>query len=128
MNKVNSKTVEYLLNNKLLGKYHNNTYVVVEFRVSYGIPYKSICNTNVCYDKNRNLIIGKCGSGITPESLALHTDYNNYFICKPDEVEPLFNEWKNLASIKEIRKRELQSRINRLLSELDMLENELVKI
>jgi hypothetical protein len=129
MNRVSNKTVEYLLNNRQLGKYHNNVYVIVEFRICHGgVPEYSICNTDVYYDKKRNLILGKNGSGIIPESLAVHSDNNNYIICKPDEIGALFEEWKNLSPIKDVRKRALQSHMDDLLIELNMLKMEIAKI
>ena len=128
MNRVSNKTVEYLFNSRQLNKYHNNVYVIVEFRISNAVPEYSICNTNVYYDKKSNLIFGKCGSGISPEALAVHSDYNNYIICKPDEIGTLFEEWKNLPPIKDVRKRALQSRMDDLLAELNMLKTEITKI
>lgn len=126
---VFKKTVEYISSNKMLCEYYDNEYVVAEFRIDDGFPHKIICNTDVYYSKEKHLIIGKCGSGIRPETLALHTKFNNYVICKPNEVGKLFNEWKNLPSIREIRKNSLKNiiddlsrRINKLKSELNRLE------
>ena len=128
MYNVIRKTVEYVCNNNLLHEYRDNEYVIAEFRVDDGFVSKNICDTNVYYKKEKDLIIGKSISGINPKWLGSHTDYNNYIICKPIEVNKLFDEWKNLPAIRELRKNDLKNIINKLSKRIHKLKSELSKI